>query len=185
MSLARPRPSRVDAMRNRRHIVEVARGMLAESGAVSMNTVAKLAGVGPATVYRHFPTREALTLAVYRHDVQRLLDLVGDEIAEHEPLDAFRVWFRRLAAYIRLKRGLGEALHTAAMQDAINETYAPITAAVGRLLDACVAAGSMRPGLDPADVLVLMSGLWQMGTGEPGADQGDRLLELAIRGLHA
>jgi AcrR family transcriptional regulator len=164
---------------------EVARDMLAESGAVSMNTIAKPAGVGPATVYRHFPTREALILAVHRHDVQHLLDSVGQEIAVCDPLDTFRIWFRCLAAYIRLKRGLGEALHTAAMRDAINETYAPVTAAVGRLLDACVAAGSMRPGLDPADVLVLMSGLWQVGTGRPGADQGDRLLEMAIQGLHA
>ncbi len=181
MSLARPRPARVDAVRNRAHILKVAHDMLAESGTVSMNTIAKLAGVGPATVYRHFPTREALVLAVYRHDVRRLLDAAGQEIAGHDSLEAFRIWFRRLAAGVHLKRGLGEALHTAAMQDAINETYALITAAVGTLLDGCVAAGSMRPGLDPEDVLVLLCGLWQVGA----AGQGDRVLEIAIQGLRA
>jgi AcrR family transcriptional regulator len=184
LSLARPEPSRVDALRNREHILEAAHDAFAESGSVSMNAIAKRAGVGPGTLYRHFPTREALVLAVYRHDVQRLVDSVGKEIADHEPLDAFRIWCRRLAAYIRVKHGLGEALHSAAMRDAINETYAPVTAAVGTLLDACVAAGSMRPGLDPEDVLVLLSCLWHVDNGRY-ADQGDRLLELAIQGLHA
>ena len=76
-------------------------------------------------------------------------------LAEHPPLEAFREWFRTLAAYVRLKHGLGEALHTAAVQDAVNEAYAPVVAAVTRLLGACADAGSLRPDLDPADVLLL------------------------------
>lgn len=181
--MSQPEPVRVDALRNREHILAVARDAFTESGTASMNAIAKRAGVGAGTLYRHFPTREALILAVYRHDVPRLLDSVGQEIADHEPLDAFRIWFRRLAAFVRMKHGLGDALHTAAVQDAINETYAPLMAAVGTLLDACAAAGSLRPGLDPADVLALLSCLWRADDGKPGTAQIDRLMDLAIQGL--
>lgn len=183
MSLAQPEPLRVDALRNREHILEAAHDAFTESDNVSMNAIAKRAGVGPGTLYRHFPTREALVLAVYRHDVRRLVDSVEGDLAEHEPLDAFRVWFRRLTSFTRVKQGLGEAMQTAAMQAAVNETYAPVAGAVGLLLDACVAAGSMRPGLDPGDVLALLSCLWRVSDGS--AEQVERLLELAILGLHA
>ena len=71
-------------------------------------------------------------------------------------------WFETLAAYIRVKHGLGEALHNAAVRNAIDETYAPVVAAVARLLDACAADGSVRPGLDPADVLLVMGFLWRV-----------------------
>lgn len=183
VSLAQPEPSRADALRNRDHILAVARDAFAESGGVSLNAIAKRAGVGPGTLYRHFPTREALVLAVYRHDMRRLVDSAGEEIARREPLDAFRVWFRRLAGFLRLKDGLGEALHTAALQDAIDETYAPVTDAVARLLDACVAAGDLRPGLDPEDVVLLMGCLWRVDRGKVGEERSDRLMELAIQGL--
>lgn len=181
VNVAQPEQMRVDAVRNREHILQVAHDAFAESGTASLNAIAKRAGVGPGTLYRHFPTREALVLAVYQRDVQRLLDSVGEEIAGREPLDAFRIWFRRLAGYVRLKHGLGDALQSAAVQDAINETYVPITVAVQTLMDACVAAGSMRPGLDPEDVLALLSCLWRVGDGS--AEQLDRRLDLAIQGM--
>jgi hypothetical protein len=104
-------------------------------------------------------------------------------LAEHPPLEAFRQWFRTLAAYVRVKHGLGEALHTAAVQDVVNETYAPVVGAVGRLLRACADAGSLRDGLDPADVLLLMGFMWRVGPGADGIAQADRLLEMAITGL--
>lgn len=176
-------PQRADALRNRERILQVAHDAFAESGTTSLNVIAKRAGVGAGTLYRHFPTREDLILAVYRHDVRRLVDSVDDVLAAHAPLDAFRVWFRTLADYVRLKHGLGEALHTAAVQDVVNETYAPVTAAVGVLLQACVADGSVRPGLDPADVLLLMGFLWRVGPGEQGRVQADRIMELAIDGF--
>ena len=185
--MADPAPAaarmRADALKNREHILHVAHDALAEDGIVSLNTIAKRAGVGPGTLYRHFPTREDLILAVYRHDVQRLVDSVPDVLAAHAPLDAFRTWFHTLADYIRLKHGLGEALHTAAAQDAVNETYAPVTAAVATLLLACEKDGSVRPGLDPADVLLLMGFLWRVGPGEEGQDQAHRVMDLAIAGL--
>jgi AcrR family transcriptional regulator len=174
---------RTAAARNRAAILEVAHELLAESATVSMNEIAKRAGVGAGTLYRHFPTRENLILAVYRHDVQNLVDSVDATLATHPPLEAFTTWFETLAAYVRVKHGLGEALHNAAIQHAIDETYAPVVAAVATLLDACVADGSVRPGLDPADVLLLMGYLWRVGPGEDGIAQGRRLTQIVLDGL--
>ena len=171
------------AARNRVAILEVAHELLAESAAVSMNEIAKRAGVGAGTLYRHFPTREDLILAVYRHDVQKLVDSVAEVLATHPPLAAFTAWFEELAAYIRVKHGLGEALHNAAIQDAIDETYAPVVAAVTKLLDACVADNSVRRGLDPADVLLLMGYLWRVAPGEDGINQGRRLTQIVLDGI--
>ena len=176
---------RADAQRNREHILQVAHDAFAESGTTSLNEIAKRAGVGPGTLYRHFPTREALILAVYHRDVQRLVDSVDDLLRTHAPLDAFRVWFQTLADYIRVKHGLGEALHSAAVQDAINETYAPVVTAVGRLIDACAADGSLRSDVDPADVLLLMGFLWRAADGPDGKKQAGRIMDLVIEGLQA
>jgi AcrR family transcriptional regulator len=174
---------RSDAVRNREHILQVAHDAFAESGDASLNAIAKRAGVGPGTLYRHYPTREALILAVYQHDVGRLVDSVPDVLAAHAPLDAFRTWFHTLADYVRVKHGLGEALHTAAAQDAINATYAPVVGAVAALLDACVADGSVRAGLDPGDVLLLMGFLWRVPDGPAGRKQADRMTDIVIDGL--
>ena len=171
------------AARNRASILEVAHDLLAESATVSMNEIAKRAGVGAGTLYRHFPTREDLILAVYRHDIGRLVDSVDEVLARHPPLEAFTTWFETLAAYVRVKHGLGDALHSAAVHDAINETYAPVEEAVGRLLDACVADGTVRAGLDPADVLLLMGFLWRVAPGRDGLEQGRRLTQIVLDGI--
>jgi AcrR family transcriptional regulator len=171
------------AARNRVAILEVAHELLAESAAVSMNEIAKRAGVGAGTLYRHFPTREDLILAVYRHDVQKLVDSVDETLAAHPPLEAFTAWFEKLAAYVRVKHGLGEALHNAAIQNAIDETYAPVVAAVTKLLDACIADNSVRRDLDPADVLLLMGYLWRVAPDEDGIRQGRRLTQIVLDGI--
>jgi hypothetical protein len=120
---------------------------------------------------------------VYRQEVQSLVDAAHDILAEYPPLEALRVWFLRLAGFVRVKHGLGEALQTAAAQDVVNQTEAPVTGAIGVLLRACEKAGDVRPGLEPADVLLLMGFLWRAGPGEAGERQARRVLDLAIRGL--
>jgi AcrR family transcriptional regulator len=182
-ALSPPGPVRAHALRNREHILQVASEAFAESGTTSLNVIAKRAGVGAGTLYRHFPAREDLILAVYQRDVQRLVDSVPDVIAAHSPLDSFRIWFGTLADYIRVKHGLGDALYTAAAKDTINETYAPVLAAVRMLLDGCAADGSLRAGLDPNDVLLLMGFLWRTPPTDAGREQGRRLMELVIEGL--
>lgn len=178
-------PRRSDALRNRDRILSVAYEALSDDPDVSLNTIAKLAGVGPGTLYRHFPTREDLILALYQHEVQAVVDSVPQVLAEREPLDALRVWFLRLAEYVRLKHGLGEALHTVTAQNVINDTYAPVTAAVGQLLIAAEQAGQVRSGLDPADVLLLMGFLWRVAPGKAGGHQAERILDIVILGLQS
>jgi len=174
---------RADAQRNRERILSVAYAAFAGDPAVSLNAIAKLAGVGPGTLYRHFPTREDLLLAVYQQEVQSLVEAVHGILDEYPPLEALRVWFLRLADLVRVKHGLGEALQTAAAQDVINETYVPVTGAIGVLLQACEKAGDVWPGVEPADVLLLMGFLWRAGPGEAGDRQARRVLDLAISGL--
>ncbi|EPD68756.1 MULTISPECIES: TetR/AcrR family transcriptional regulator [Streptomyces] len=176
-------PQRSDALKNREAILQVAHDALAESPNASLNSIAKRAGVGPGTLYRHFPTREALLLEVHQHDVKRLVASVPDVLAAHAPLDALRQWFTTLASYVRIKHGLGDALHSAAAQEAVSASWPPVTAAVGQLLDACERAGEVRPGIDPVDVIMLLSCLWRTPDTPEGAAQAQRLLELAIDGF--
>ena len=171
------------AERNRAAILDAAHELLAASPTASMNEVATRAGVGAGTLYRHFPTREDLILAVYKHDVLKLVGSVDKLLAKHPPLDAFVAWFDSLAAYVRLKHGLGEALHNAAVQNAIDETYAPVEGAVGRLLDACVIAGVVQPGLDPGDVLLVMGFLWRVPPGPAGVQQAGRVTQIVLDGI--
>jgi AcrR family transcriptional regulator len=180
----RPRPARrSDAVHNRARLLEVAHQAFAESGATSLNEIAKRAGVGAGTLYRHFPTREALILAVYRNDIERLVASVDILLAKSAPLDAFRCWFEQLADYIRVKHGLGEALHSAAIQEAINDTYAPVTESVRTLILACEKDGTFRVGLNPADVLLLMGFMWRVEQSRTGRTQARRIMDLAIEGF--
>lgn len=133
-------------MKNREHILQIAHDAFVESGATSLNEIAKRAGVGAGTLYRHFPTREALILAVYHHDIQRLVASVPALLVQDTAVHAFRQWFATLADYIRVKHGLGDALHSPAAQEAIQGTYAPVIAALDELIRACIAEGSMREG---------------------------------------
>src|SRR6202046_3340580 len=174
---------RADAAKNREHILAVAREALREAGDASLIGRAGEPGVGPGTLYRHFPTREALIAAVYAGDVERLVRSVPEVLAEHAPLDAFRVWFRTLADFVRLKRGLGEALQSPVLQEVISTTYAPVVSAVGELIAACTADGSMREGLDPEDVLLMMSFMTRVEPASAAAARADRAMELAISGL--
>lgn len=174
---------RADAQRNRARILEVAYGAFAEDPDVSLNAIAKLVGIGAGTLYRHFPTREALMLAVYRDEVEQLVGAVEDLLQHEDPLDAFRTWSRRLAAYARIKHGLGEALTSAEAQAAIGASWAPVREAISRLLVAAEARGDVRPDVEPDDVILLLSSLWRVPPGERGLEQADRLLELLITSL--
>jgi AcrR family transcriptional regulator len=164
-------------------ILDVAYAAFADDPEVSLNAIAKSAGVGPGTLYRHFPAREALVLAVYQAEVASLVASVDDLLLRGEPLDAFRTWARRLAAQARLKHGLGEALTGAAAQAAIGATWEPVSGAISRLLAAAEERGDVRGGIDPTDVILLLSALWRVPSGEAGLAQADRLLELIIAAM--
>ncbi|MFL6143296.1 MAG: TetR/AcrR family transcriptional regulator, partial [Labedaea sp.] len=104
---------RADTRRNHERILTAALESLTTSDEVSFNAIAKKAQVGVGTVYRHFPTPEALVLAVYRREVQHLVDVVPTLLKKHTPEQAFRTWTGHLARYMITKRGLAAALRSA------------------------------------------------------------------------
>ena len=178
-------PLRSDAQQNRERILEVARDALAASPHASLNSIAKAAGVGPGTLYRHFPNRQALVLAVYRQEIGQLVDLAPALIAKHPPLTALRLWFDRLAHYGRIKHGLADVLHAAMNDRVLRETYGPMVGAIDLLLRSCAASGKIRDGVDAEDVLLLMGFLWRIVPGRAGEARAERLLDLVIDGLQA
>jgi AcrR family transcriptional regulator len=183
MSPPPPRSPRVDAQRNRERLLDVARDAFAADPDTSLNAIAKQAGVGPGTLYRHFPTREDLILTLYHREVVQLAGAVDDLLRTQPPLAAFRTWSRRLTEYLRIKHGLGEALNTAAARELIDATYAPVLGAIRRLLDAGEKTGDFRDGLDEGDVLLLMGCLWRVAPGAKGRAQAERLMDAIIDAL--
>jgi AcrR family transcriptional regulator len=175
---------RSDARENRARILEAALDALTDSPTASLNSIATRAGVGIGTLYRHFPTREALLLAVYRNEVQQLVDAAPALLDAEPPLQALRSWFDRLAYYGRAKAGLKDAL--AASHDRLNaETYGPVIGALRSLLEANERAGTVRPGVDADDVLLMLGFLWRIEPDGDGPTRAARLLDITIDGLRA
>lgn len=178
-------PRRSDARANRERLLEVAREALRESPDTSLNSIAKRAGVGAGTLYRHFPNRESLVFAVYQDDVEKVSAEAPALLAKHPPVDALRIWFESLSKAIRTKHGLGEALNSPEAQRAIEASYAPVTAAIAELLTAGETSGELEPDLDPSDVLLLMSFLWRTADDKAGRAQAARTLDLVLAGLRS
>jgi AcrR family transcriptional regulator len=180
-------PRRADTRRNHERILAAALESLTASGEVSFNAIAKQAEVGVGTVYRHFPTPEALVLAVYQREVQHLVDVVPTLIATHTPEQAFRVWTGHLARYMMTKRGLAGALRTAttSQEELFAKAYEAMVGAVSTLLEANVHAGSVRPGLDPSTVLRALSGLLHLNPHGDWQSQTDSLTDLLWKGMRA
>ncbi|MGI5444079.1 TetR/AcrR family transcriptional regulator [Streptomyces shenzhenensis] len=157
---------RSDAVQNRTRIVEAARAALAESHHIHLNEIAKRAGVGQGTLYRNFPNREALLAEVYRRDVEELVTTASALLAEHEPAEALRHWLDRVIDYAEVKRGVLAALEPAAWQDLVAHSHNPIEGALGHLLDAGKAAGSLRADVDAHGVLLLIAYLSRLDRDE-------------------
>jgi AcrR family transcriptional regulator len=177
---------RADTRRNNERILVAAAASLARSGEVSFNAIAKAAGVGVGTVYRHFPTPEALILAVYRREVEHLVDVVPTLLRDRSPQEAFRVWTTdHLARYMMTKRGLVEALRaaTSSHEDIARSAYGAMAGAVSTLLAANVEAGTIRADLDPETVMRGLSGLLHLDPRGDWRSQAEALTDLLWHGM--
>ncbi|WRZ88620.1 TetR/AcrR family transcriptional regulator [Streptomyces sp. NBC_01007] len=183
MNAQHSKPTRRDALDNRERILAVAREALAEAGGVSLTAIAKKAGVGIGTLYRHFPNRESLIVELYRHDIQHLIDLAPALAKSHPPLQALRRWFDEVARYGRLKYGVAEVIHAATDRGLDDEYYEPFLGAIAVLLDAGAAEGTLKDGLDPEDVLLQLSVLWRIDPARGGDVRAARILDLIVDGL--
>jgi hypothetical protein len=122
-------------------------------------------------------------LAVYSRDVQQLVDAAPTLLKEHPPPVALRLWFDRLAHYGRIKHGLAGALHAATSDAPAGETYGPVIGAITLLLRACEEDGSVRPGLDPDEILLLLGFLRRIDNSPDWEVHAARLLDIVLDGL--
>ena len=180
------RRPRADARRNRERILEAAKSVLGAGGAhASLDAVARAASVGIGTLYRHFPTRDALFEAVYRREVEQLVKLAGELDACPDPVVALRRWLRANVEFVATKKGMAATLAIAAHGKTELAAFVAerLTAAVARLLDRAVAAGVLRGDVGPGDVLRMLVALCY-GSDAPGwQDDVLRLLDVFVDGL--
>jgi AcrR family transcriptional regulator len=156
------RKPRVDALRNRERILKAARTVFSAGGPdASLEAVAKTAGVGIGTLYRHFPTREALFDAVYRHETQQLAASAQRLQKEKKPVDSLRQWMHSLVKFVATKKGMSTALALAVSKDSDLFSYSSdlLMRSVGGLLDRAIAAGEIRNDVSPGDLLRAVVGM--------------------------
>lgn len=179
------RSVRADAQRNLDALLEAAKAVFRASGVdAPVREIAAQAGVGVATVYRHFPQRSDLVAAVFRREVDACAAAAPTLAREHEPGEALARWLRRYTAFIATKRGLAAALHSGDPAfDGLPAYFRQhLEPALQSLLDAAVAAGQIREDVAPYDLLRAVGNL-SITTDEDGAARSGRMVELLIDGL--
>ena len=181
------RRQRADAALNRKAIVGHAYDVLASGQEWSLNSIAKGAGVANATLYRHFADRDALILAVYDMELDRLTSAADHLLDELPPDDALERWVADLARYAMTKHGFADALRaaTAPGSERYADTYDRIVASLAQLLEAAGDAGVIRRGLDAEDVLLALAGLWQLDPRSDWKARARRLYHLVLDGLRS
>jgi AcrR family transcriptional regulator len=181
------RSPRADAVRNRERVLEAAKAIFSAGGPeASLEAVAKRAGVGIGTLYRHFPSREALFEAVYRREVEHLAELAEQmKVDGVPPTDALRRWLRSNVEFVATKKGMSAALALAAHRSPELSAYSfeRLTKAVGALLDQAVEAGEIRDDISPEDLLRALVGMCYLHD-QPGWQTSVlRLLDVFVDGL--
>jgi AcrR family transcriptional regulator len=176
---------RADAKRNRERILEVARQVFTRRGGeASMDEIAKRAGIGPGTLYRHFPTRDELLAAVYISEVEKLAEAQRKFSAELAPLEALRAWLLVFIDYIAAKKIIAPALNAMAggPSRVFEQTYRVMEAAANALASRAVANKDMRPDVDPLDMLRAIYGVSSAGSTEDWPAKAQQFVDILIRG---
>ncbi|MFJ6854624.1 TetR/AcrR family transcriptional regulator [Streptomyces sp. NPDC091271] len=180
------RPVRADARRNRDKILAVARAAFASTAeAVPLDAIARGAGVGIGTLYRHFPTREALVEALYSAELDEVVSSAPVLLSELPPEAALRAWMDRYAAFFQVKRGMSATLRAgwASGSIATPATRERITAVIAEILDRGARAGSLRADVDPENVTMMLLGVFLSTTASDSPERTDQLLDLVVDAL--
>ena len=181
-----PRKPRADALRNRDRLLEAAKTVFSAGGPDgSLEAVARAAGVGIGTLYRHFPTREALFEAVYRYEVQQLAELAERLKKDTRPIEALRQWMRSIVKFVATKKGMSTALALAIAKDSdlVSDSSDRLTRAIGVLLEQAVAAGEVRSDVSSEDLLRAIVGMCYTHD-QPGWQKNVlRLVDIFVDGL--
>ena len=186
-ALDQSRKPRADALRNRELVLEAARTVFSTGGPeASLEAVAKTAGVGIGTLYRHFPTREALFDAVYRHEAQQLAALAERLQTEASPVEALRQWMYSLVKFVATKKGMSAALALVVSKDSDLFSYSSdlLMRSADGLLERAMAAGEIRNDIGPDDLIRTLVGMCYTHD-QPGWQKSVlRLVDIFIDGLH-
>jgi AcrR family transcriptional regulator len=180
-----PRKPRADAERNHQRILEVAKEAFTRMGAnINLDEVARLAGVGPGTLYRHFPTRDALLEAVYRTEVEKLAAAENAFARTMLPVEALRAWMMLFVDYIATKQIIAPALNTivggpSRLFDASGKL---IIGAIQALVERAIKSGDIRSDLDPLDLLRALVGVSNVASAPDWPQSAKRLVEILILG---
>lgn len=190
------RRPRADAARNRARLLDAAKAVFAAKGAdASLEAIARTAGVGIGTLYRHFPTRDALIEAVYRNETDQLGEAARRLAAELPPLPALRAWMLAFVDYMATKQGMTDLLN--AMPAGPGQLYAASGAVMREAMDALIGravnAGEMRFDGDPFDLLRALGGVASLGRDDACDNEGDNgggaaaraMVDILIAGLRA
>ena len=180
------RAQRCDAARNRECLINVASEAFAAHGVeTSLEQIARTAGVGIGTLYRHFPSRDALVEAVYRHNVDELIE-GADELAATKPADeALAEFLQRFVSYVASKKGLATYLKSmvSADSDLFTESKNRVHDTIGRLINGAAEAGTIRADVNPEDVIHTLGGFCMMNDLNADPEQGRRVARLIMDGL--
>ena len=190
MSTKRPKPARrkprADAQRNRVRVLEAAKQAFTRHGGnASLDEIAKDAGVGAGTLYRHFPTRDALIEAVYRTEVEKLAAAEGKFAASLPPLEALRAWMLLFVDYIEAKHIIAPALNTYAggASKLYESSRAQVSGAIDALVKRAIQSGDIRKDIEPFDLLRALIGVSSsMGSGPDWPQSAKRLVDILITG---
>lgn len=181
-----PAPPRADAARNREHLLEVAtRVFMSADSEPSLREIARAAGVGIATLYRHFPTREALVAAVYADQVARLTEGAHELLSVAPPPQALRRWMNLFGEWIATKGGMLSTLLAMIESNELahDGTHSDLIAAVDGLLRAGHATAELRTDVTAEDIAAHLIGIFTVAPLPEQADRANRLLDVLMRGL--
>ena len=181
-----PRKPRADAERNRIRLLSVAKVVFAEKGSnASLDEIARRAGVGAGTLYRHFPNRDALVAAIYRNETEQLVAAADRLVKEHAPVEALRSWLLLFVDYITTKHGMHELLQPvlSGMSDLQSASVTQMQQAISGLIERAVESGDVRRDLDPRDLMFALAGAAKFGAGSDGLQAARRLVDILIAGV--
>ncbi|WP_026925635.1 TetR/AcrR family transcriptional regulator [Glycomyces arizonensis] len=179
---------RADARRNLQRLLAEARAVFAERGVeASLEDIARRAGVGIGTLYRHFPNRQALIEATF-HDIVESLRVSAEQLHQSEstpPYEALMTWIRQFTAYASASRGAVESIQSGVLdgQSPLGESCTAMRASAAGLLARAQDSGAIRPDLDISDLFKLLNGIAWVAEQTPDADVAERLLSLITTGL--
>jgi AcrR family transcriptional regulator len=179
------RTLRVDAQRNRERILEVAKEAFTRSGAeASLDDIAKEAGVGPGTLYRHFPTREELLVAVYRTEMEKLAAAEPKLAATMPPIEALRAWLLLFVDSVATKQLIAPALNALVgdPKKIFESSYAQTWEAIRALVKRAIKSGDIRKDLDPVDLLRALVGVAHVASSPDWQQSARRLVDILITG---